>query len=65
MGVSKSIDFLGNLRRLAGANGGKLLCTEWKGCAAKFRFTFADGRGFETRASRIWRRIGYVVAEGH
>ena len=53
MGVSKSIDFLGNLKRLAEANGGKLLSEEWRGSTAKYRFAFADGREFETRASRI------------
>jgi hypothetical protein len=53
MGVSKNIDFLGNLRRLAEDNGGKLLSTEWKGNKAKYRFAFADGREFETRAARI------------
>ena len=52
-GHVKNIDFLGNLRRLAEANGGKLISTEWKGCAAKYRFAFVDGREFETRASRI------------
>ena len=53
MDISKKIDFLENLRLLAEANGGKLLSTEWKGSAAKYLFAFADGREFETRASRI------------
>jgi hypothetical protein len=45
--------YLEKLKQIAEANGGKLLSSEWKGSSAKYRFAFADGREFETRAGRI------------
>lgn len=45
--------YLEELRQIAEANGGSLLSTEWRGTAAKYRFSFADGREFQKSAAKL------------
>ena len=44
---------LDELRRIASANGGALLSTEWCGNTAKYRFSFSDGREFSMSAVSV------------
>lgn len=46
-------DRLSELRCFVESNGGQLLSSEWKGNKASYRFSFCDGREFETTAASI------------